>query len=256
MSCVERIKHDVPHCTSEKGLQVFFDDGKNKFTGYCFSCAAKGLEAYVENPYKDGAGKEPPKKKAKEEIEAEIAEIRALQYPNFIHRGIKQEYFKQAGVRMAFSEYDGKTPNSFNFPYTLKGKLLGYKTIVLNKKVMWATGDTKGADLFNWEIAKKKGGKRLYVTEGEWDCLSLEQMLDQYFGQGGKYKHAVVSIPNGVDSAAITIGRMRKEIEDIFDEVVLVFDVDKAGDKAVRDVQKVMPSVLEAPPHWYWSGCK
>ena len=83
MRCIEKIKHNVPHCTAEKGLQIFYDDGKGKYTGYCFSCAAKGLEAYVANPYEDGVEREPPKKKPREEIEAEIAEIRALQTPNF-----------------------------------------------------------------------------------------------------------------------------------------------------------------------------
>jgi hypothetical protein len=48
MACIEKIKHDVGHCTAERGLQVFYDDGKGRYTGYCFSCAAKGLEAYVE----------------------------------------------------------------------------------------------------------------------------------------------------------------------------------------------------------------
>ena len=57
---------------------------------------------------------------------------------------------------MAFSEFDGKTPNSFNFPHTLKGKLVGYMTIVLNKKIIWSVGDIKGSDLFNWEVAKRK----------------------------------------------------------------------------------------------------
>lgn len=146
---------------------------------------------------------------------------------------------------MAFSEYDGKTPNSFCYPYTLGGKLVGYKIKVLNKKVMWSVGETKGADLFNWEVAKKKGVKRLYVTEGEEDCLSLEQMLDE-LGKG-QYKHAVVSLGNGAGSAVTTLGRMRKEIESLFDEVVLVFDNDEQGAKAVRDVQKIWPDILEAP---------
>jgi len=246
MACISKVKHDVSHCAAEKGLQIFYDDGKSKYTGYCFSCASKGLEAYVENPYsKSEKLPEPPKKKTKEEIQAEIDEVRALNYPDFSHRGIEPKYFKQSGLRMAFSEFDGKTPHSFNFPYTLKSKLLGYKSIVLNKKVMWSIGDIKGADLFNWEVAKKKGTKRLYITEGEWDCLALEQMLEA--ASKGAYKYAVVSVPHGVGSAATTIGRMRKEIEEIFTEVVLVFDCDSAGEKAVKEVQKILPSVLEAP---------
>lgn len=247
MSCIEKIKHDVPHCTSEKGLQIFYDDGKQKYTGYCFSCASRGLEAYVADPYKDGKPAPTVSKKTPDEIQAEIQEIRACDYPDFTHRGIPQEYFKRAQVRMAFSEFDGKTPNSFNFPYTKDGKLVKYKTIVLNKKIMWSTGDAKDVDLFNWEIAKKKGTKRLYVTEGEYDCLALEYMLEAN-EKDPKYKNfAVVSLPNGVGSAVSTLGRMRKEIELLFDEVVLVADNDEAGRKCIKDVQKIMPDILEAP---------
>ena len=246
MGCLSKIKHEVSHCTTENGLQIFYDDARGKYTGYCFSCASKGLEAYVQDPYGESdKPTEPPKKKTKEEVQAEIDEVRALNNPDFIHRGIDPKYFKQSGVRMAFSEFDGKTPNSFNFPHTLKGKLVGYMTIVLNKKIIWSVGDIKGSDLFNWEVAKKKGVKRLYVTEGHWDCLALEMMLESQ--SGGKYKYAVVSIPNGVQSAAPTLGRMRKEIEELFEEVVLVFDNDEAGGKAVREVQKVLPDILEAP---------
>lgn len=245
MACVEKIKHDVKHCKSSNSLQIFFDDAKNKYTGFCFSCQAKGLEAYVENPYNGEVKRDPPKVKTKEEIEEEIKEIRSLKNPDFEHRGIDPKYFKRSGVRLALSEFDGETPNSFNFPFTLDGVLLGYKTILLDKKVMWSVGNIKGADLFNWEVAKKKGTKRIYITEGEWDCLALEMMLE--VSCNFKYKYAVVSLPHGVGSAAVTLGRMRKQIEELFEEVVLVFDFDAAGDKAVRDVMKVMPDILEAP---------
>jgi twinkle protein len=244
-SCVAKIKHNVPHCTSEKGLQVFYDDVSGKYTGYCFSCAARGEEAYVADPYSGHAPKDLPKGKTKEEIEAEVAEIRALGPPLKAHRGIPAEYFKRAGVRLAYSEFDGKTPFSFNFPHSKDGKLLSFKTIMLDKKAMWSVGDGKGCDLYNWENAKKKGVKRLYITEGHWDCHTLEYMLESQCDN--KYQYAVTSIPNGVGSAASTIGRMRKEIESLFSEVVLCFDADEPGELAVKEVQKVMPGVLEAP---------
>lgn len=203
------------------------------------------MQAYVEHPY-EGEKPNPPKQKTPEEVFEEIQEIRDLKPPSFDFRMIPKEYFQRSGVRLAFSEYDGVTPFSLNFPYTCEGKLLGFKTIMLEKKAMWSTGSIKGADLFNWEIAKKAGVRRLYITEGEFDCLALQTMFESYAKQrkSEHNKFAVVSLPHGVGSAVTTIGRMRKEIESIFDQVVLVFDNDEPGKKAVKDVQKVLPNVM------------
>ena len=234
MATVTRIKHEVPHCTSEKGMQVFYDDAKNLFTGYCFSCASRGLEAYVKDPYNGGKPSVTIKRKTEDEVNEEIQEVRNLKSPTFEHRNIDPAYFAKAGIKLAYSEYDGKTPFTFNFPYTFEGKLIGYKAIMIDKKAMWSIGDIKGADLFNWEIAKKQNVKRLYVTEGEWDCRALEQMLEAHAKKRGSTynKFSVVSLPHGVGSAVTTLGRMRKEIEKFFTEVVLAFDNDEAGKKA------------------------
>lgn len=244
MSCITKIKHESKDCTAEKGLQIFYDDQTSKYTGYCFSCAARGKEAYVRDPYNGQKPKDIGTGKSKEEKEAEVAEVRALGAPIFSHRGIPADIFKRSYVKLAISEYDGKTPFSLNFPMTSGGKLLGFKTIMLDKKAMWATGTTKGADLFNWEMAKKTGAKRLYITEGEYDCLALQYMLEQDYS---KAKHAVCSVPTGASGAAQVIGKQAKEISSLFPEVVLVFDNDEAGYNAVREVQKVLPTILEAP---------
>lgn len=247
MSCVEKIKHESDQCTSGKGLQVFYDDAKGTFSGYCFSCASRGLEAYVADPYK-GESPTPPKKKTEEEIREEIQEIRDLRAPHFEHRGIRPEYFRKSGIKLSYSEYDGKTPFTFDFPYTSEGKLVGYKSIMVDKKAMWSVGDIKSADLFNWEVAKKAGVRRLYITEGEYDCRALEQMLEDHAAKRkSQYnKFAVVSLPHGVGSAVPTLGRMRKEISKFFTEIVLVFDNDEPGKMAVKDVQKIMPDVKVA----------
>ena len=248
MPCVEKIKHDISTCESEgNSLQVFYDEIKGTYTGYCFSCAAKGLPAYVKDPYgKGGEPKDPPKTKTPEEIKAEIQEIRSCPLVNFDYRGIRKEFFQEAGVRLGLSEFDGKTPFTFNFPTSIESKLSGYKSVMLDKKAMWSVGDVKTAELLNWHKAKVVGGKTLYITEGQWDMLALHQVLHD--SCGGKYKYAVTSIPNGVDSAAGTIGRMKKEIKQAgFEKIVLVFDNDKAGRKAVSDVQAIDPDVYVAP---------
>lgn len=243
---LHKIKHEVATCTSSKdSLQLFYDEERDKYTGYCFSCAAEGLPAYVENPFKQGEEPPKPKVKTEEEIFEELQEIRSLTPPTFAHRSIPAEYFKRSGVKVALSEYDGKTPFTFNFPHSKGGKLCSYKSMMLAKKAMWSVGCAKECDLYNWEVAKKKGTKRLYITEGHWDCHALEYMLEK--SSGGKYKYAVTSVPDGVGSAAPTIARQYKEITNIFDEVVLVFDNDDAGRGAVKDVQKVMPDVKEVP---------
>lgn len=88
----------------------------------------------------------------------------------------------------------------------------------------------------------------MYVTEGEYDCRALEMMLEAHAAKrkSNYNKFAVVSLPHGVGSAVATLGRMRKELEKFFTEVVLIFDNDEPGKLAVKEVQKVIPTILTA----------
>ena len=71
----------------------------------------------------------------------------------------------------------------------------------------------------------KGNTKKLIITEGEIDCLSVYQVVGDY---------PVVSIPNGVKAAASAIQENLEWIER-FEEVVFIFDNDKHGIQAVKE---------------------
>tara|TARA_B100001093_G_scaffold241460_1_gene231199 strand:- start:11885 stop:13333 length:1449 start_codon:yes stop_codon:yes gene_type:complete len=77
------------------------------------------------------------------------------------------------------------------------------------------------------------GGKQLVITEGEIDCLSVSQVFE------GKWH--VVSLPSGAQSAK---SAFRKHFEwlNSFDKVVLMFDSDDQGQKAIEEVAHILPA--------------
>lgn len=75
-------------------------------------------------------------------------------------------------------------------------------------------------------------GKKLIVTEGEIDCLTVSQVQDN--------KYPVVSIPFGCQSAH----KVFKENLDWllgFEEVIVMFDSDEAGQKALEKLSGILP---------------
>ena len=92
-------------------------------------------------------------------------------------------------------------------------------------------GDSKDAQLFgshNWS-----SGRRLIITEGEIDAMSVSQVQDNRF--------PVVSLPNGAPSARKAL-QTHWEYIDKFDDVVLMFDQDEPGRKAAEDCAEVLPA--------------
>ena len=76
-------------------------------------------------------------------------------------------------------------------------------------------------------------GKKIVITEGEIDCLTVSQL------QGNKWP--VVSIPNGAQGARKAI-EANLEYLDKFEEVVLMFDMDEPGRKACEECAKILPA--------------
>ncbi len=141
-------------------------------------------------------------------------------------RRISQEVAKKYGVTVEFSP-DGKV-SKHHYPYHDKdsGAVLGTKVRIVDNKNFYATGEFNNVGLFGQQ-AFKGGGKYITVTEGEADALAVHEMFD------GKWP--VVSIRSGSNGASKDIKENLEWLES-FENVVICFDADKAGQLAAKSV--------------------
>lgn len=149
-------------------------------------------------------------------------------------------------VKTELSETDGKTVTSHFYPYSRNGATVAYKHRKL-PKTLTCVGDFKNLELFGAAQARASGSRKLYITEGELDTISLYQVLRENSRgtQWANIEPAVVSICNGAQSAVRDLSRNIEFIKG-FHEVILVFDQDEAGQKATEDVLKLIPEALVA----------
>jgi len=243
----------IPHdkCGSSDALQVFENDDKT-VSGYCFKC-----HTYVANPFGDQVDasvikeKYPVKvSKSKEEIKQEMQEIFELDSCDLAERKLRKSSLDAFGVKVGYDESDGKTPRLVFFPYTKDGDIVKYKVRLLGQKRMWSIGIDKDVDLFGWEQALGSGAKKIIITEGEYDAIAMRRILETYTTESYKdYMPAVVSLPDGSSSATKAITKAYPKLKKTFTDVILAFDQDEAGKKAVEDVMRILPDakVAELP---------
>lgn len=114
--------------------------------------------------------------------------------------------------------------------YDDHGNLTSQKVRDANKEFC-TKGDHEANALFGRQLWN--GGRKIVVTEGEIDCLTVAQI------QGGKYP--VVSIGHGSKAAKKTCA-LNYEYFDQFDEIILMFDMDEAGRIAAQEAAEVLPA--------------
>ncbi len=243
--CVEKLPHRTDKCNSSNGLQVF-QKNDGTYDGFCFACGTPVPDPYHDKP----AGYRPVfKVKTPEEIQAEIGEILS-DYPikGFPDRMLKEEYVRYFDIRAGVSETDGTTVLSHYYPYTKDGKVVGFKNRIVEGKRFYGIGDQKNVELFGWSQAILTGAKKLFITEGELDAVALFQIMKEH-NKGTPYEAmnpAVVSLPHGSGGAAKDISKNLADIRRHFKEIILVFDNDDPGKKAVADVLKILPEAQSA----------
>lgn len=91
-------------------------------------------------------------------------------------------------------------------------------------------GDAKAIGLFGDHLWSK--GKKIVITEGEIDALSVSQ------AQGNKWP--VVSVPNGAQGASKSLQKAYDYL-DGFEEIILMFDMDDVGRKAAQECAELLP---------------
>ena len=135
-----------------------------------------------------------------------------------VARGITEETCGKFGVRVG--SYRGKKVHLY--PYYRDNQVVACKVRDKDKNFSFI-GDTSSPTLFGQNLWSS--GKKIVVTEGEIDCLTVSQL------QGNKWP--TVSVPNGAQAARKSISK-NLEFFDGFDEVILMFDMDEPGQAAVR----------------------
>ena len=204
------LKHEsCPSCGSGNNLARYSDGHAHCFTAGC------GHRERGNGTASDFAPSQPTRAY---EMTGVIAAI-----PD---RRISQKIAQKFGVTVEFSP-EGKIVKH-HYPYYDKdsNKPTGSKVRQVETKGFYATGNFDNVGLFGQQVGRE-GGKYITITEGEADALAVSEMFD------GKWP--VVSIRSGAAAAAKDIKANLDWLE-TFDNIIICFDNDKAGQEAAQSV--------------------
>ena len=203
-------------CGSSDGLSLN-DDGWT----HCFVCEARTAPLTDVNAVNH----------REVQVEARQLEVTQENYVTIIERGISSD--------TARAYKCSKNGKDYHFNYTNEqGEVIAEKVRTEDKRFM-VNGDWKSAGLYGQHLFSK-AGKYVTVVEGEFDAMAAYQML------GSKYP--VVSIRNGASSA---VKDVQKNFEwlDSFDNIVVCFDADDAGQRAASQVAELFGAKAKVFKH-------
>lgn len=142
------------------------------------------------------------------------------EYKPLIKRKLMEDTVKKFGYTVG--KANRKTVQIAPY-YDEDGALVAQHLRYPDKSFAWR-GKSKEACLFGQHLWRD-GGKRVVITEGEIDCMTVSQL------QGLKWP--VVSVPNGAAGAKRDLERNLQWLES-HDEVILMFDNDEPGREAAQ----------------------
>jgi len=208
-------KTKCPACPSSDGFAMY-DDGH----GYCFVC--NHYEKNVEE--EEDMAVAAPQVTSLELFESQLGDHRGCQ-----ERGITKTIAEHYGVRATYDSERNIT--AYNYPYYKDNELVAYKVRTLPKQFK-TVGDFKDVWPFGCQ-SFGMGGKRLVITEGEFDAMSVAQASLEHYNK----IYPTISIASASNLKSLLYARdwIRS-----FEEVVLFFDNDVAGKKAIKDAANII----------------
>ena len=163
-----------------------------------------------------------------------MEEVLSLPIKEISERKLKKEYCELYGAKTATDEAGGVVPTDYFFPVHKQGELSGFIQRVSknpkNRFFMVGNVDVH-CDLFGMHL--KTPGKKLFITEGPIDAISLYQALRDYQlsnPKNEKYKHLTPNVWScclGVANGLKQILNNKEALRE-YEEIILVFDNDKA----------------------------
>ena len=203
------LRHEgCPKCDSSDALAIY-DDGST----YCFNSVCD------YRTRGDGSVSTETLPKAKPlNMAGVVASI-----PN---RRISQETCSKYGVTVEYSGTGEIIKHFYPYYSTDTNEICAAKVREVKTKSFYSTGDSKSAGFFGQQ--KCTGGKFVTITEGELDALAVYEMFNKQYD--------VVSLRSGASNASKEIKEQLEWLEE-YDNVVLCFDNDKAGDAALEQVK-------------------
>lgn len=198
-------KSSCDECGSSDA-NAFYSDGHS----HCFSCD-------------NHVGKASAPKSNDEVAEGVAGDLLRGRYQDLTKRGLREDTLKKFGYMVGTMN---GSPVQIAPYRDKKGRIVAQKVRFPDKEMPWVGAAKKAAQLFGQHLWGK-GGRKVVVTEGEIDAMTLSQLQDN--------RWPVVSLPNGAAGAKRDCIKQAEWLES-FDEVVLMFDMDDDGREAAEAV--------------------
>lgn len=224
MSDSELLRKTACPCGTSSDALAVYSDGH----GFCFRC---------EKPFTAGALRKAgyddiPEGGMEEQDQQNTSGKRDRRLTGTYAALSKRKLTEETAQKWKYmvAEFNGRNVQCANY-CDENGKQVAQKLRLPDKSFVWLGDRDKATPLYGmWMWGDK--GKKVIVTEGEIDAMTVSQM------QGHKWP--VVSVPDGAPSAHKAIKKALQWLNG-FDEVVFMFDNDDPGQKAIEKCVPLLP---------------